>query len=538
MKRLVCCLALAAVMAACDDEDPPAPRDAGKDAVADGGPTGAADARADAPDGSELAEAGDGPGDLGGEGGIDAFTLPDAAAGEQLFVASLSGAEEGGGVTTTAVGAATFVLNAARTELRYQLRHNVANVKAGHLHLGWPGENGPVALAFPMPPGADISGTLSVTAAQAADVEAGHLYANLHSAVYAAGEIRGQLLRPGETIFVAALTGAQETPAVTTTASGTASLILDAARSSVRFRAITSGVAPVGVHIRKAMARVPGAIVYSLPTAAAVEGTQSLTPTDVKDLESGLWYIDFPSAANPNGELRGQLLAPGAKMFATTLTGSQEVPPVPSTLIGNGMAIVPYTRNQVQYHLTTTATPSNAHFHGAAAGVSGDVVIAIAPLGTSMSGVAPLTPELAQQMERGLLYMNIHTAANPGGELRGQVIAVDETLFTAVMTGAGATPLTTTAAGGLGVMLNAAGTQIRYVGSFTGLTAVEANLHAGAVGVTGPVVYPLTVTGNLIEGVQAMSTMDLAALTAGNWYVSVQSAANPAGEIRGQLLRR
>jgi hypothetical protein len=547
MKRLVYALALAVLLPAalmgCDDDNTPAPRDARPDGTTDGG----TDAQPDMPVNADvMAETGGDvlPADVGDvagpEGGVDALTLPDAAAGEQVFVATLSGAEEGPGVATSATGTATFVLNAARTELRFQLRHNVANATMGHLHTGWPGENGPIAVGF-MPFGQDVSGTLALTPTQAADLEAGHLYANVHSTMYGGGEIRGQVLRPGETIFVATLSGSQETPPVTTTASGLASLILNATKTSVHFHATTSGLVPTMDHIHKGMARVMGPVVYPLPTAATIDGNQAITPADVTDLEMGLWYINFHTETNQAGEIRGQLLPPGAKMFTATLTGAQEVPPVSTTATGNGMAIVPYARNQVTYHLTSSVTPSNAHFHRAPGGVSGPVVIPISPLGAVMSGVAPITAELASDMERGLLYMNVHTAANPGGEARGQVIGPDETFFAATLSGAEEVPpVNTTASGGIGVMVNGAGTQLRYIGSFTGLSgpATMAHFHDGMGAANGPVIYPLTINGTTLEGTQVLKAGDLAMLNVNGWYANVHTDANPNGEIRGQVLKK
>jgi hypothetical protein len=544
--RLLRVLALAALLpavqlTACDDdENPPAPRDAGRDSVIEAGPADAGDAAPDVVAPMDVADGGSEVGDVVAEvGPVDAFPLPDAATGEQVFVATLSGAEEPTVVTTTATGAATFVLNAAKTELRYQLRHNVVNATMGHLHTGYAGENGPIAVPF-TPLGPEISGTLSLTPTQAADLELGRLYANIHSTMYAGGEIRGQVLRPGEKVFVATLGGSQETPPVTTGAVGTASVILDTARTGIRYHVTTSGLVPTAAHIHKAMVRVAGDVVYPLaPLGASIDGTQALAGNDASDLETGLWYVNFHTAANPNGEIRGQLLSPGAKMYAATLSGAQETPAVTTAGTGNGMAIVNYARTQVQYHLTTSLTPTQAHFHQAAAGVAGPIVIPITPVGMVMSGTAALTPTLASNLERGLLYMNVHTTAFSGGEVRGQVIGFDETLYTAVLTGAEETPpVTTTATGGLGVMLNAAGTQVRYVGSFTNLTATMAHFHKGAVGVAGPVVYPLTFSGTTIEGTQVLTPTDLTDLEAGNWYANVHSAANPGGEIRGQVLER
>ena len=68
-----------------------------------------------------------------------------------------------------------------------------------------------------------------------------------------------------------------------------------------------------------------------------------------------------------------------------------------------------------------------AHFHGpAAAGKNGPPVIWLTekgkPVENPIKGEATLTPEQAQQFSAGEWYINVHTQANPGGEVRGQVV--------------------------------------------------------------------------------------------------------------------
>ena len=64
-----------------------------------------------------------------------------------------------------------------------------------------------------------------------------------------------------------------------------------------------------------------------------------------------------------------------------------------------------------------------AHFHGPAeAGKNAGVSVAIPHAGSSpVEGSATLTDAQAADLQAGKLYINVHTAANPGGEIRGQV---------------------------------------------------------------------------------------------------------------------
>ena len=66
-----------------------------------------------------------------------------------------------------------------------------------------------------------------------------------------------------------------------------------------------------------------------------------------------------------------------------------------------------------------------AHFHGPAeAGKNAGVALGISNAGESpVQGRAVLTAAQAADLLAGKWYVNLHTAANPGGELRGQVIA-------------------------------------------------------------------------------------------------------------------
>jgi len=115
--------------------------------------------------------------------------------------------------------------------------------------------------------------------------------------------------------------------------------------------------------------------------------------------------------------------------FKVDLTGAQQVPPVESP--GKGTADLTYdpatrmlTWSVTYSGLSTPATM--AHFHGpAAAGKNGPVAIWISTKGGSaaspIKGEATLTPEQAQQFSAGEWYINVHTQAHPGGEIRGQV---------------------------------------------------------------------------------------------------------------------
>jgi hypothetical protein len=69
-----------------------------------------------------------------------------------------------------------------------------------------------------------------------------------------------------------------------------------------------------------------------------------------------------------------------------------------------------------------------AHFHGPAAeGTNAKPQVAIkeSPISSPIDGSATLTPEQAKDLEAGRWYFNLHTQANPGGEIRGQVLKAE-----------------------------------------------------------------------------------------------------------------
>ena len=122
------------------------------------------------------------------------------------------------------------------------------------------------------------------------------------------------------------------------------------------------------------------------------------------------------------------LAASAAEMtMKTELSAAQEVPPTDS----KGMGTADVTYDDATKMLTWTVTFSDltgpataAHFHGPAKeGENAGVAIPIEGMESPMKGSATLTDEQAQQLADGLLYVNVHTAANPKGEIRGQVKA-------------------------------------------------------------------------------------------------------------------
>ena len=113
-----------------------------------------------------------------------------------------------------------------------------------------------------------------------------------------------------------------------------------------------------------------------------------------------------------------------AGAMTVPLSGQNEVPPNASG--GSGTGKVELDGNVIKWNITysgTTGPVTAGHFHGpAVAGANAGVVVPFAgPLASPIVGSATLTPAQVDQVKQGLWYINLHTAANPGGELRGQV---------------------------------------------------------------------------------------------------------------------
>ena len=113
------------------------------------------------------------------------------------------------------------------------------------------------------------------------------------------------------------------------------------------------------------------------------------------------------------------------RQFSAHLDGASEVPAKQSGGTGELTATLDTATRTLTYTLTysgLTDAATAAHFHGpAAAGKNAGVEAPIKPPTSPAKGSVKLTPTQVSQIESGLWYVNVHTKANPGGEIRGQV---------------------------------------------------------------------------------------------------------------------
>ncbi|MCU1320865.1 MAG: domain containing protein [Acidobacteriaceae bacterium] len=108
------------------------------------------------------------------------------------------------------------------------------------------------------------------------------------------------------------------------------------------------------------------------------------------------------------------------------LKGGSEVPAKDVAGTGTVTASLDTDTNELKYHVVysgLTGPVAAAHFHGPAAeGANAKPQVPVkAPFDSPIEGTAKLTAEQAKDLADGKWYFNLHTAANPGGEIRGQV---------------------------------------------------------------------------------------------------------------------
>lgn len=164
----------------------------------------------------------------------------------------------------------------------------------------------------------------------------------------------------------------------------------------------------------------------------------------VKALNEGTAYANIHTDKYPAGELRGQIGKQAEQPsieFTAVLTGSQEVPAVSTEASGVALLYFDHHSSELRFRVDVAKLkdPLFSHIHLAPVGVNGGVVVTLkmdkvegevngkyaegtikeADLTGNLKG-GPLSI-LKEAMERGYTYVNIHTVANPPGEIRGQI---------------------------------------------------------------------------------------------------------------------
>lgn len=117
----------------------------------------------------------------------------------------------------------------------------------------------------------------------------------------------------------------------------------------------------------------------------------------------------------------------GSKAATAALSGASEVPAVAGTANGSLEAKVDLQSNVLTWTIThagLTGPATAAHFHGPAiSGQNAGVVLPLlGSLASPITGSAMLTASQLADLRAGKWYLNLHTAAHPAGEIRGQVL--------------------------------------------------------------------------------------------------------------------
>jgi hypothetical protein len=253
---------------------------------------------------------------------------------------------------------------------------------------------------------------------------------------------------------------------------------------------------------------------------------------------------------------------PTQPAYGGPLTGAQEVPAVATAATGQGTAVISADGSTITYIVTysgLSGTVNAAHIHTGAMGVAGGVILPLTPGPSPMTGTltaanfaasGPVTTfaQAVAAIRAGTTYFNLHTTANPGGEIRGQILAAGDAYF-ADLNGAQENPPVAGTGTGTGLaVISADGSTVTYLIAYSGLTGTvnASHIHTGAVGTNGGVILPITpgpspMSGTLTAAIFTPSgtvttfAEAVAAIRAGTTYFNLHTTAHPGGEIRGQI---
>ncbi len=472
--------------------------------------------------------------------------------GNWMYTCFLFGDEEVPAVMTNGRGYATFLVDKELKKLQISgvFTHLSSDITACHLHIAEQGNNGPTFL--------DLKSYLKGNKLQATiDLPDGFLfvatqnfiYINVHTTNFPTGEIRGQLSLQSEFQFASVMLGANSIPPVGTIASGLGLFQIDFNKDVLEYHIqLTNLSGPIrSAHIHDGDQASNGPVLFDLNGSGNIlSGEISLAtvdPADFLKILFGNTYVNVHTDANPSGEIRGQIGYAGPFHCGTILNGDQEVPPVTTSATGSSFIFPNPTLDTLTYitlYDGLSGQPTGAHVHFSEVGKNGPVIIPLnpSPIPGIYFGQVVIDKDNLANLTNGLFYINIHTSAHPGGEIRGQILTNLRKSYAFDLCGAQSVPVNNSNGYGVvGISIDQANTNLDYglIHSEFTSNSTAAHIHSGSKGTNGGVLFEIVLQQNIANQIIAVTGNDVLQIEAGNTYVNVHTEDFPSGEIRGQV---
>lgn len=360
-------------------------------------------------------------------------------------------------------------------------------------------------------------------------------------------------------LFTSTMDGAQAIPAVTTSAKGIGSFMLNKDRNAIAVNisfAMLSG-APVNVSLYQGAEGTNGTLFLDLTSfltgnriATTISGTD-VTANLAKYFADDL-YVLVTTASNVSGEIRGQIKLETDLNFVSDLNSMETIPMImSSTAYGLGSFGLSMDHSKLNFKIICQGLSGAITSAKLYAGTIGMIGVEVADISSSIIGnvitgnIIPVD-SVVSDLLAGEIYLNITTNQNPTGELRSQLVNYKGLTFDGILDGSQMVPPVSTPAQGVCV--------IRFSPDLTTMfydivvdgvaSSIDySHLHIGDFGQpynssSFQVDFTSTINGNRISGTKTnISALNKDRLLRSNLTLLIHTGSYPQGEIRSQVVR-
>ena len=236
----------------------------------------------------------------------------------------------------------------------------------------------------------------------------------------------------GMAVAAVAMTAAQIFPAPSSSASGTANIMVKLESGATSGRVMLSGLTATAVTLNEGFAGATGPRVITLVANGAageweVPAGALLTAEQVSALMQGKLYVIAASAANPRGEVRGQIAPDNIVVTFSSLVRSQEVAAVGLAAGGVAATTVDTSANTLTIHVNSTGVDDAmaAQVTTGAAGASGAMLAELTKDSVNMghwsTELAGVSAADVAHFKAGRWQVSVATAVHPNGAIGGQI---------------------------------------------------------------------------------------------------------------------